>query len=93
MDPLLDARLLVAVEVLLRINATEANAVCATKCCAHGDCTAYELIRKKASRVLPLRFRCELHADTTINSASQATKSCKDARCEVLSGQPAEHRG
>ena len=81
-NPQLETMLLV--EMLVLSTATEANDICATKCSAHGDCTAYELALKKAKTGSPRRFRCELHADKKINSASKATQSCKNARCEVL---------
>ena len=59
----------------------------AASCNADDECTAYELMDKNATKGKPRRFRCELH-DGEIDSASQASKSCKRATCFVRVAAP-----
>ena len=66
---------------------------CEENCNANNNCTAYEVLSKKAKQGnRPTdRFRCELH-DGEIDSASRASKSCKRATCNVK-GTPTEAPG
>ena len=70
------------VETYLGMDLESADDACEETCSANDDCTAYEVISKKARQGKPIRFRCELH-DGEIDSASQASKSCKRATCHV----------
>ena len=60
------------VETYTGMDLESADDTCEETCSANDDCTAYEVISKKARQGKPIRFRCELH-DGGIDSASHAT--------------------
>ena len=58
----------------------DAQASCTETCTKNPDCTAFELIPKDRGT-----FRCEQHT-ATINSASQTSRSCVKAQCQIKTG-------
>ena len=72
------------IENYMGMDLETADDKCEENCNANANCTAYEVLSKKAKQGnRPTdRFRCELH-DAEIDSASGASKSCKRATCNV----------
>jgi len=72
------------IENYMGMDLETADDKCEENCNANNNCTAYEVLSKKAKQGnRPTdRFRCELH-DAEIDSASRASTSCKRATCNV----------
>jgi len=71
---------------------TAAAAACKKKCSEDGTCTAVEFLTKnkpkknkknKKNKNKVAVYTCELHTAAGINSATQASRSCKKATCSI----------